>query len=148
MLLNITLPAHSAAWAITVYRQAMQAPDTCGLQSHGPRYSISVACNSCLSWDVSREGSATSGHHCGASDAEATGLLIGPDLSSGQVASHHQHNTPQPAGAFTIPQNSLKIMARSALVESCTALIMQGLGKCNPLPVLGHDTVMCRLLSV
>ena len=45
-----------------------------------------------------RAGPFAPGHHCGARQAEAARLLVGPHLAPGQVPGHHQHHPAQPAG--------------------------------------------------
>ena len=57
-----------------------------------------VAVPSAASRNACREGSAPPGHHCGACAAEAAGLFPRSDVTAGKVPSHHEHNTPQPAG--------------------------------------------------
>ena len=99
-----------------------------------------------VSWDVGREGSASSGHHCGTSKTEATGLLLGPNLSSGQIPSHHQHHAPQPAGALTIPA-TLNVPAQQPIIESCSVLIMQVLARTKFLAILGQKSCLVLIAA-
>ena len=102
---------HSVLWSSTSLFKAdivSYAEITCMIVKLGfVSVSSTADCTAC------REGSTPPGHHCGTCTAEAAGLLPGSDVTVGKVPSHHEHDTPQPAGIGLV--NDL-LMAEASLL--------------------------------